>query len=410
MSAVTSPDSVRATHRASARAVAREQLGVAAGQLGAGLGNLVFALALARLLAPRAFAELAAFLALYLLVHMPLASLSAGTALTPSLVARARRRLWRIGLLAGALLAIVAVPLGALLKLPLPMMLALAAAAPTAGPIALERGRLYGLRRRRRVVASLLAEPAVRLTLGIALASAVGATGAAAGVVLAGWAALAVAGVRGEGAVAPAAERRARTAVAAFLLLAIVQSQDVLLAHVLLPGGEAGRFAVLSTIGGAAAFATTTVPLMLLPRAARGDRRALPVALAIAGALGAAAVLLAAAMPVSLLRAGFGARYGDVAPLLVPYVGAMALLGLARVLAADACARGGTRALVVAIAGCTVLQTILILATGHDAGSVARATVVTAVALTAAIGAIALAGGRAAVPNAPGAGGVAIGR
>ena len=45
----------------------------------------------ARLLAPGAFAELAAFLALYLLIHVPAGSLSAGSALSPELAARARR-------------------------------------------------------------------------------------------------------------------------------------------------------------------------------------------------------------------------------------------------------------------------------------------------------------------------------
>ena len=71
--------------------LAGEQLAVASGQVGAGIGNLLFALIAARLLAPGAFAELAAFLALYLLIHVPAGSLSAGSALSPELAARARR-------------------------------------------------------------------------------------------------------------------------------------------------------------------------------------------------------------------------------------------------------------------------------------------------------------------------------
>src|SRR5690606_10897923 len=46
--------------------VAAEQALVAGGQLAAGVGNLVFAVLAARLFEPRGFAQLAAFLALYL--------------------------------------------------------------------------------------------------------------------------------------------------------------------------------------------------------------------------------------------------------------------------------------------------------------------------------------------------------
>src|SRR5206468_11792855 len=73
----------------------------------------------------------------------------------------------------------------------LPVVLALAT--PTAALLAIERGRCYGTAAHGVLVASFGAEPAVRLTLGLVLAAAFGATGAAFGVVLAGYAALAVA-------------------------------------------------------------------------------------------------------------------------------------------------------------------------------------------------------------------------
>ncbi|HEU4977901.1 MAG TPA: hypothetical protein VFT42_03300, partial [Solirubrobacteraceae bacterium] len=214
------------------RALAGEQIAVAAGQLGAGVGNLAFSLVAARLLMPGAFAHLASFLALYLLVHVPAASLSAGSALTPAFARSARRPVLRAGLGAGAVVAVASVPLSSLLHLPLGMLLALAAAAPTAGLIALDRGRLYGIGAARRAAASLGIEPVVRLTIGVALGALLGPVGAAAGVVLAGWAALAVA--RAPHA-ADAGEGRARFAVPllrggtgltilAFLGLAIVQN------------------------------------------------------------------------------------------------------------------------------------------------------------------------------------------
>src|SRR5688500_18089697 len=91
---------------APARRIASEQLAVAGGQLGAGLGNLLFATIAARVLAPGEFAQLAAFLALYLLIHVPAGSLSAGSALEPALAAAARRRVLRIGVAVGAGLAL----------------------------------------------------------------------------------------------------------------------------------------------------------------------------------------------------------------------------------------------------------------------------------------------------------------
>jgi hypothetical protein len=205
----------------SLRALAGEQLAVAAGQLAAGVGNLAFSLLAARLLMPAAFAHLASFLALYLLVHVPAASLSAGSALTPELADSIRRRVIAIGGAVGIVLAVGCVPIAALLNLPVAMLLALAAAAPTAGLIALDRGRLYGLGAPRRAAFSLLAEPVVRLTAGVALGALLGAAGAAAGVVLAGWAALAVArppaGLRPRGA---RVARASGVTVVAFLLLA----------------------------------------------------------------------------------------------------------------------------------------------------------------------------------------------
>ena len=91
---------------------------------------------------------------------------------------------------------------------------------------------------------------------------------------------------------------------------------------------------MLSTLGGIAAFATTTVPLLLLPRARDARARRAAAALGVAAALGLAAVAVVAIAPATLVDAVFGERYAAVAPIAVPYVVAMALLGVARVLIA----------------------------------------------------------------------------
>jgi dolichyl-phosphate-mannose-protein mannosyltransferase len=382
MSATTTVDRrVGASPRPALRTLAGEQLLVAGGQLAAGVGNLAFSLVAARLLAPGAFADLSAFLALYLLVHVPAASLSAGSALSPALADALRGRALRIGAAVGAALALCSLPIAAALHLPTAMVLALAAAAPTAGLLALERGRLYGLGRPRRAAGSLLAEPAVRLGAGVALGALLGPAGAAAGVTLAGWAALAVAHTPGDGSASAAGTGAPVATVLAFLGLAVVQNQDVLVANALLPAGEAGRFAVLSTLGGVAAFATTTVPLMLLPRSAAGDRRALPAALAVAGALGIAAVAAVAVDPTRLVTAVFGARYAPAAAIAVPYLVAMALLGVSRVLVAHACATGAARPALAILGGAVALHLGLLLAMGDDAAGIAHATLIASTAL-----------------------------
>jgi hypothetical protein len=390
MTAVTQPRTSRATPRAAGapRQLMLRQAGMAGGQLAAGAGNAVFAILAARVLAPGAFADLAAFLAIYLLIHVATSALSAGSALVPELAARARRTTLRFGLAVGLGLVLAAVPLGRLIDVDWRLLV--------------DRGRLYGLRRHHRAVASLLAEPLVRLALGLALASVAGAAGGALAVVLAGWAALAAAHiaparVRTAGARAPAVTSGA--AVAAFTLLALVQTQDVLLANALLDGSEAGRFAVLSTVGGIAAFATTTVPLMLLPSRAAGEPGALAVALAIAGGLGLAAVAVVAVAPGALVGAAFGARYAAVGSLVVPYVLAMAHLGVARVLIAHLAGGPSRRAAVAVPALAAVLQTALVLVLGDDAGGVALATLIATSSLTAASGVVALRepGGRAAI-------------
>lgn len=363
----------------SVRPLLREQALLAAAQGLAGLGNLAFALLAARVLAPAGFGDLVAFLGLYLVLHVPLSSLSAGSALRPVLAGATRRRALLAGLAGGAVAAAIGVPLFGALGA------AFAAAVPAAGLLALERGRLYGSARHGRVAATLLAEPAARLAAGLPLAAALGPAGAAAGVVLGGLAALAVAmgdttrptEAKGSPTVAVG---EAWVAAAAFLGLAILQNQDVLLANAALAGDDAGRFAVLSTLGGVAAFATTTIPLVLLPRARDGVRGATAAALALAAALGAAAVLLVALVPVEEI---FGDRYAGVGALVVPYVAAMALLGVVRVLVADASARGRGRPVAVVLLLVAAVQAAATITWGESPRAIALLTLAAMTTATA---------------------------
>jgi hypothetical protein len=376
---------------AALRSAVRDQSLVAVGQGLSGLGNLGFALVAARLLEPGEFAQLAALLALYLLLHLPAGSLTAGSALRPTLSVTLYRRVLAAGATVGALVLVAGLPLAGPLRLSPGLVLCLAAAAPAAGLLALQRGRHYD-RGHGRLVASLAVEPAVRLTAGTLLMLAFGAVGAAVGVVLAGYAALVVAagGPRSEAAGEPgdrgAATASPAVAMLAFLALALVQNDDLLLANALLDPGEAGRFAVLSTLGGIAAFATTTVPLVLLPRAASGAPYALAAALGATVALGAVALLLVGLAPEAVVSGLFGERYAPVADLAVPYLLAMALLGVARVLAAHASATGAGRAALWILGMAVLLHVALVLLIGADAEGVATATLVSTALLSATLG------------------------
>ena len=370
-----------------ARRLAGEQAVAAGFQLAAGAGNLAFVAVVARVLAPRAFAEVVAFLALYLLVHLPGGAFAAGAAADPG-HRRASRVRW-CGVLMAVVLWTDAASLGRLLHLRTPLVLLLGLAALAGPAVAGERGRRYAAGDIRGVGASLLAEPAGRLVMGVPLAVVAGATGAALGVVAGGLVA-AVYLFRRPGRVgfeAPAARSGSGgwwTVTGSFALLAVIQNQDLVLANRVLADGEAARFAVLSTIGGLVAFATATVPLVLLPRARRGDAGALRIAVTTAAALGGAAVVSAAVVPDGAFAAVFGSRYGSVSSIAPLYLTAMAALGVARVLTAERCARHRslrTFALVLAAAG---VQAALVLSAGSAAG-VARATLVASVLLAAGV-------------------------
>jgi O-antigen/teichoic acid export membrane protein len=367
----------------SARTIAREQVLVTGGQLVAGVGNLLFALVMARVLDRREFTELATFLVCYLLLHLPGASFGAASALVPRVAHAVRRRALIIAGAAAVVLVALSPTVASALHQPLAVPLLLAAATPTAALLALERGRLYGTGNLPPLVGSLVAEPAGRLTVGLALAFAFGATGAALGVVLAGYGALAVArrarGGTGEGVVR---DLRPHAAVVAFFLLALLQNEDLLLAARLLPAGEAARFAALSTLGGVAAFATATVPLVLLPRVAV-DRKAMRVALAVTVAVGGSAVLALVVAGPALVSLAFGPAYSSIQPLAAPYVLAMALLGVVRVVVADATVRSSAKTIVAMLAGAVVLHVTSILVLGRTADAVMVATLVTMGAVTA---------------------------
>lgn len=401
----------RRPRRAGLKRLVGEQVFVLFGQLAAGVSHLAFAVVVARLLSPADFAAFAAFQAMYLVIRAMVSSLIAGGSLDPMWSTRARARVMRIAVRLAAVGMLLSLVVGRLLHLYQPLVWLLALSVPAAALFALDQGRLFGLLRHGRAVAGQVTGPALRMAIGIPLASGFGATGAAIATVVGGYAAALV--------VWPsAAERRAAetgtptpppstevsdavtqsaatgetptrsgavpAAIIAFLLLSIVQNQDVMFANRLLDGADSGRFAALSTLGGAVAFATATVPFVLLPRA-RSGRGALGPALLVSGLLGLVPVALVAVASGPIMSAVFGDRYADAAPLAVRYVLAMAFLGIGRVLIANLCSgerwRRAAPGLVAAAVGAQVVALVIF---GDSAAHLATITLLTTSSLTIA--------------------------
>jgi hypothetical protein len=94
--------------------------------------------------------------------------------------------------------------------------------------------------------------------------------------------------------------------------------------------------------------------------------------------------------PEQLVGVVFGERYASAGAVAVPYVLAMALLGVARVLVANACARGRSRHAIALLVPVALLHVALIVALGDDAAGLATATLIATATLTAGAAALPL--------------------
>ena len=386
MTAITGAPA-RPTPVAPVRRAARQHLGVGAAQLAAGLGNLAFVLLAARVLAPAAFAAVAAFVALHTLVHLPGFALGAGAAVDPWRTRRVIRLSLVVTLPLASALVLQSGPVSTFIGLPSGMVIALAIALPGAPVQGVLRGAAYGWRSYRVVAGSLLLEPALRLGVGAVLAVIAGPVAAAFGVVCASYAAtlFLLRSDAGPEAAANAPDTRVVTAgwaTVAFFAFVALQQQDLIIANRILDPSGAATFAVVSTIGGAVAFATATLPFVVLPSGDHGRERA-RIALTAAGVLAAGAVLAALVVGPELLRVVAGHPLPAAHALLAPYLGAMGLLGIARVVAANRL-RTGPRVTVtgLGIALFALLHTGALLLFGHSVGAV---VVITTLAMAALV-------------------------
>jgi O-antigen/teichoic acid export membrane protein len=373
---------------------ARSQLTLMGAQLAVGVGNLAVSLVAARLLAPGEYAEVVAFLSLYLAVHVPTAALTAAGAIDPVRTDGVRRAAVRIAVIAAAAVLVLSRPIGAVAGLPTAMVVALAIAMPGAAALGVARGRAYAGGDIGLVATSLGVEPVVRGVLGAVLMAVLGASGAAIAVVaggyLAWWVCVRGAGRRGPTDVVVAGPPPAEAHVAvgvgvSFVLLAVLQVVDLLVANARLDDVSAGQFGALSTLGGAAVFATATIPMVLLPASARGDEQARRTALYLTAATGTIIALVGGMGAVPILDSFFGRELVGDARLLGPYLFAMAAIGMIRVVVAMRWTQDDGPFARRALVGGLIVQVLLLAACGRSVGGVVACTLVSSFGLLAVL-------------------------
>ncbi|UTI62491.1 glycosyltransferase [Paraconexibacter antarcticus] len=363
-------DAPRPALRARLRA---SDTGKAGALAGASLANnaiqLIFTIAVTRLLGRDGYGALAALISAFLILLVGGQSLQAAAAREVALgrlggpeVLAATVRDWT-RTLARAFVVLAAV--GLLVRVPLASLTGTpehpwaAAALPVTGVmwllVSLQRGVLQGLHAFRPVGLSIVGEAAARLVLGLVLAATAGVTGAFLATVLtfavvAAWLDRSIGermlAHRGSGAAVSAGNGPARRGlrglvgggwvpIGALLLLAVLQNVDVIIARHQLGHDRAGSYAVAAVAAKAVVWVAIGVGLQLLPqataRAAAGldPRPVLYRALGILAVVATPALLIFALVPRLLLRVTFGPDTVDAAPALLVLGLAMTLLAVA---------------------------------------------------------------------------------
>ena len=385
------------THRLRAHVDAggsRTQFVVIGAQLVAGLGNLVVSLIAARLLDPGGYADVVTFLALYLAVHVPAAALTASAAVDPDRAEIWRRRAIPLSIAAGGLIAVTSPIIAPATGLSVIMVIALSAALPGAAGLGIARGHAYARHDVRVITSSLLAEPITRAGAGVALMWWFGATGAAVAAVLGGYLAWIMCAGHADSATDVPREVRptdpVRTAVArgvglSFVGLAVLQVSDLVIANARLAESDAARFGALSTIGGAAVFATATIPFVLLPESARGNDDACRLAASVALVIGLGIALVGGLFATPVLGLVAGDELAGAAPWLAPYLIAMMAIGVARVLVATKWTSGDGRYAITALSIAIVVQIVAQIALVSTVAEIAIITLAVTLALVLAL-------------------------
>ncbi|MDG4834059.1 polysaccharide biosynthesis protein [Solwaraspora sp. WMMD1047] len=137
--------------------------------------------------------------------------------------------------------------------------------------------------------------------------------------------------------------RQVGAASSATLAMLVISYADLLLARQLLPAAESGAYAVGGVLTKGALWAPQVVTVLALPRLARGDRRTRTVALALVAACGMVLVTAAAVAGGLAFRLAGGPDYADLARYAPFFAATGALYALAFVLVNAQIAAGARR-------------------------------------------------------------------
>ena len=172
-----------------------------------------------------------------------------------------------------------------------------------------------------------------------------------------------------------------------FVAIAVLQSADLLVANRVLDADQAASFGVLSTIGGAAFFATATIPLVLMPSVVKGRQHAATAAVALTAGVGLAVAAFGALLAPLYLPRAFGEEYADLSHLVGPYLLAMALLGVVRVQLAGRSGRTGSERLwsLVAIGAAIATEVVVIAGWARSVDAVVATTLLSSAGLAVVI-------------------------
>jgi O-antigen/teichoic acid export membrane protein len=331
-------------------------LGVAVGA--ANLLQVVFHVAMARMLKPAEYSLLASLLAVVMIFTVPTLALQAAVArevaermadedaASAGLVLRqVWRWLWRLLVPVACALAVVSVPLAIVLNVHRPTAIfatALTLAATATLPVIW--GGLQGTHRFGALGGAQTAFAVLKLALGIALAVAgTGAAGVMFGVagvtvIVAGLSLIPLAGLwrqsrRLELTPMNGLAGHAMTAVLALSLFAAMTNFDLLVARVAFAPSVSGVYAAASLTGRTILLLPTIATTLLFPHVAvlrdrERERRYLLVGLAFVGLLGLATSAVLLAVPRLFLDLVFGSRYAGAAGWIGPLLIGMTLYAL----------------------------------------------------------------------------------
>lgn len=348
--------------------------------------SYAFSVVLSRALGPADFGALGALLGLAVVATVPATALQTQvarfSAVAPSgAVARQGYRLsWGIGLVLALVLAALALPLTALLRLDGALgVLLLAAGLLPVSVIAARQGVLLGQGAFLLLAVTTVLVPALRLIgAGIAAGTGMGVTGALGMQAVATWLGLAavVALVRpltdragvASGAIAPGPRLAGVVAAGSSLLgLFVLANADVLLARVFLTDTESGVYAV-GALGAKVVFwGSQFVALLVFPRVARGDggRRLVLLAGATVTGVGVSAALAAVPLAAPVLDLLVGPAYADAAEVVPWFVVLGTLLALVQLTTYAAVATERHRFSVL-LWGTVAAQSVVIALAAHD--------------------------------------------